>query len=251
MESLSLYSIPSFFIFIMAEERSLKTELDNISTRCWRTARARFDASRRMRRCSNASSLCVAMLSLEIIVINLLIYIPSLNLDTNLVTILTVCLSAFVLVLSLIISQLKYDRKEEEYHQCGILLAALEKRVNIFAASKSEYTHDEVKEFNDEYQKILRESNLNHAEIDWEHALRNEKHNYKDKKEEKESTPSTFLTFWLWVRWTLLRSDSIYNLLTFLGIGVIVLVICFGRINRQNLNSDSNTEMIINIYNSK
>ncbi len=182
-----------------------------------------------MKRCKNASTLCVAMLSLEIIVINLLVFIPSLKLDENIVTIVTVCLSAFVLVLSLLISQLKYDRKEEEYHRCGIQMGALEKRIDIFISSEQEVNYDVVSKYEDEYQKILRDSNLNHLEIDRDQALRN--------TDEYKKSSNFGERAWLYIRWHLLMSDSIYNMITALGIAAIIAVAIWGK--KENIETSS------------
>lgn len=234
--------IPSVFL-LMADDRTPQGELRALSRRCWQTAAARFEASRRMRRCSNASTLCVAMLSVEIIIINLLVFIPSLSLDGNLVTIVTVCLSAFVLVLSLIISQLKYPQREEDYHRCGLRLAELEKKINIFEACNQQITMEKLECFNSEYQAILKESNLNHSLIDWEQALRhvnekpyeNKKKGADENKEDQGNSPKRSKCkenrekIWLYIRWHLLRSDSTYNLLTLIGAAIIVLVIMYGK----------------------
>lgn len=247
-----LRKIPSlpYPFFIMADNRTPKSELQALSLRCWKTSASRFEASRRMHRCSNASTLCVAMLSVEIIIINLLIFIPSLRLDGNLVTIVTIGLSAFVLVLSLIISQLKYDRREEDYHQCGLRLGELEKKINIFESFNQDVTQESLEKFNDQYHAILRESNLNHTKIDWQQALKNTDEN----GEEKDASKSKY-RFWqpsspvcLYIRWHFLRSDSIYNLLTLLGAVVIVLIIIFGK-GSGSIPSDRPVEEITIHYN--
>lgn len=225
----------------MAAPKTPLDELHALSKRCWKTSSSRFEASRRMGRCKNASTLCVAMLSVEIIVINLLIFIPRLNLDEDVVTVVTVCLSTFVLALSLIISQLKYERREDSYHLCGIRLADLEKRINIFEASGTAITYKDLSNFNDEYQSILRESNLNHSEIDMQQALRNSVE-FKNSK------------IWLYIRWHFFKSDSIYNLLSFLGVVTVVLVILYGKNNDLPLISDNPKSEIIyfnNAYNKK
>lgn len=237
-------SLP-FLHFIMADDSKLKSELQTLSKRCWKTSASRFEASRRMRRCSNASTLCVAMLSVEIIVINLLVFIPSLRLDGNLVTIVTVCLSAFVLVLSLIITHLKYDRREDAYHQCGLRLGDLEKKINIFEASDEHITKNVLEEFNKQYQSILRESNLNHTEIDMERAMRNT----DEVKEAYKANPIKwfFRNSWLSIRWHLFRPDSTYNLLTLIGAVIILLVIFYGKENDSITSANTLPEMIINL----
>lgn len=242
--------IPSLSFFHHGGQQAPKSELQALSLRCWKTSASRFEASRRMHRCSNASTLCVAMLSVEIIIINLLIFIPSLRLDGNLVTIVTIGLSAFVLVLSLIISQLKYDRREEDYHQCGLRLGELEKKINIFESFNQDITQEILEKFNDQYHAILRESNLNHTQIDWQQALKNT----DEKGEEKYASKSKcrlgklLSSGCLYIRWHFLRSDSVYNLLTLLGALIIVLIIIFGK-GSDSTPSDKPVEEITIHYN--
>ena len=116
--------------------------LNKMAERCWKTAIARFESARRMKRCHNASTLCIAMVSLEIIVINLLIFIKQLELNEVIITITTVGLSMFVLVLSLIVSHLKYEKREEQYHECGLELSNLEQDIRIYLASSKDISHE-------------------------------------------------------------------------------------------------------------
>ena len=199
--------------------------LNKMAERCWKTAIARFESARRMRRCHNASTLCIAMLSLEIIVINLLIFIKSLELNDVVITITTVCLSMFVLVLSLIVSHLKYEKREEQYHECGLELSKLEKDIRIYIASGKDISHETLKYYNDHYNSILRKWNLNHSDIDFEWAI------YKNEKLHKNTSKNIN---WkrnnlLEVKWHLLRSDSIYHLLTALGFIAIVFIIVYSH----------------------
>lgn len=199
--------------------------LNKMAERCWKTAIARFESARRMRRCHNASTLCIAMLSLEIIVINLLIFIKSLELNDVVITITTVCLSMFVLVLSLIVSHLKYEKREEQYNECGLELSNLEKDIKIYIASGKDISHETLKYYNDKYNSILRKWNLNHSDIDFEWAI------YKNEKLHKNTDENINWrrNILLEVKWHLLRSDSIYHLLTSLGFIVIILIIAYSQ----------------------
>lgn len=194
--------------------------LAQIEKRCWRTAASRFESARCMKRCHNASTLCIAMLSLEIIVINLLVFIESLKLNEEVITVTTVCLSVFVLVLSLIVSQLKYDRREEKYHECGVELSNLEKQIQIYRASGKIVTYDALMRYNGLYNAIIRKWNLNHSVIDYDWAM------YKDCK--RNSPMNWKRKRCLEVKWHLLRSDSIYHILTTLGAVAVIVIIIYG-----------------------
>jgi len=203
----------------------MEHELDKMADRCWRTSATRFESARRMKRCHNASTLCIAMLSFEIIVINLLVFIAPLHLDANAVTIATVCLSVFVLVLSLIVSQLKYEQREHNYHQCAVELGSLEKKIRIFKASGKPVTYDVLMNFRGAYDAIIRNSNLNHSTMDHEWAMRNEEE--KTRVYRDQPVARFFHYKWLAFKWYFLRSDSIYHVLTILGaVAVVVIAMC-------------------------
>lgn len=199
-----------------------KETLERIAIRSWRTAASRFEASRRMQRCQNASTVCVAMLSLEIIVINLLVFIHSLHFREDVITVTTVCLSAFALALSLIISQFKYDTKAIEYHRCGVELANLEKRIMIYISSGKPESYKVMKRYNRQYDSIIKNSNLNHSTIDYDWAMIRSK---KSKGEGLSSFYECRKWVWTYIKWHFLLTDSVYNLITFVGACAIILVI--------------------------
>ena len=195
-----------------------------IKNRCRDTANSRFEASRRMKRCYNASTLCIAMLSFEIIVLNLLVFIPALRLDSVSITVTTVCLSVFVLVLSLILSQLQYDKKASKFHKCANALKNLENSIDIRISSGESPSIEEIKEFNKDYADIIKTSNLNHSSVDYDWAKI---------KEAKKRGDLPFNAYqwrkwnWTYIKWHFLLSDSIYNLLTILGAcAIVVIAIC-------------------------
>ena len=199
--------------------------LNKMAERCWKTAIARFESARRMKRCHNASTLCIAMVSLEIIVINLLIFIKQLELNEVIITITTVGLSMFVLVLSLIVSHLKYEKREEQYHECGLELSNLERDIKIYLTCGTEISHETLKYYNDQYNSILQKWNLNHSDTDFEWAIYKNGKLHKETPENVNWRRNTFLE----VKWHILRSDSIYHLITALGFIAIILIIASSR----------------------
>lgn len=212
-----------------------------MADRCRITSTARFESYRLMKRCHNASTLCIAMLSLEIIVINLLVFIPTLELGQEVITITTVCLSAFVLVLSLIISQLHYEKKAHEYHVCGIELANLEKEIQIYISCEKPETYEIMMDYNKRYNQIIKKCPFNHNSTCYKRALyniicKNEPIPISVKSEKLLSKLENFITF---IKWHFLMADSIYNLLTFLGAAAIVATIMYGK------NTLSVTEILL------
>lgn len=202
----------------------MEKQLEYMATRCWRTSASRFEAARRMRRCHNASTLCVALISVEIIVLNLLVFVDNLHLDDKAVTITTVCLSVFVLVLSLIVSQLRYEQREVNYHSCAVNLGNLEKRIRIFKAAGKPITYEILMDLNKEYNSILLISNLNHTTMDHDWAMRKDKDKDKNKQYGENPICLWWHRTWLAIKWYLLRSDSIYHCLTAIG-GIAVIAV--------------------------
>ncbi len=202
----------------------MEQQLESMATRCWRTSASRFEAARRMRRCHNASTLCVALISVEIIVLNLLVFVDDLHLDDKAVTITTVCLSVFVLVLSLIVSQLRYEQRELNYHSCAVNLGNLEKRIRILKAAGKTITYEILMDLNKEYNSILQISNLNHTTMDHDWAMRKDINKYKQFGDNPICI--WWHRTWLAIKWYLLRSDSIYHCLTIIG-GIAVIAVAF------------------------
>lgn len=154
--------------------------INELSDKIWRTTIARFTASRRMHRSHVASTLSVAFLSATVIGINVLVFLPSFENEGKLITVATIILSLFALVMSLLVALMRYEAKETNYHECGMELRALNKRIDIFIEDNFD-TEGNLKEgktiskeINEEFQcaydNILRKYNLNHTEFDYQYA---------------------------------------------------------------------------------
>lgn len=218
--------------------------MEEIAKRCWRTSATRFESSRRMKRCYNSSTVCVSILSIEIIVINLLVLVQNLYLDSTAVTVTTVCLSVFVLVLSLLISQLQYEKKEECYLKCAMELANLEKEIKIYVESGLPDSYEVKLKYNEKYNLILQKFQINHSTIDYDWAMIK-----MEKKEGGKPKNCYELRKWIWtyIRWHFLLTDSVYNLITVLGACAIVLVPIFCKDNDEacrDSGEDIKTEII-------
>lgn len=146
--------------------------LEELSDKIWATKNARFTASRRMHRNKISSVAAVSMLSASIIAINLFAFLPNKNCDTNFstyITLSTIVLSVFTLVISALINQLDYANRENNFHRCGIDLDMLNQQIKISIA-ESQIKPEIEKETNDQflskYKNILTQYNLNHTPFD-------------------------------------------------------------------------------------
>ena len=91
-----------------------KTFLESLSDKVWNTKNARFTASRKMRRNKYASNIMTTLLSAYIIIINLLVYTDRFKAVNVQITILTIALSILILVVTLMINQVEYEKKREQ-----------------------------------------------------------------------------------------------------------------------------------------
>ena len=178
-----------------------KTFLESLSDKVWNTKNARFTASRKMRRNKYASNIMTTLLSAYIIIINLLVYTDRFKAVNVQITILTIALSILILVVTLMINQVEYEKKENNYHSCGVELDQLNQELKILLENDSDPSLDKKKELLSKYYNILLRYNLNHTVFDYEYA--------KEKSKNSVSVSS-------WFKWNLFGDyhNSCYSLYT-------------------------------------
>ena len=143
--------------------------IEKLADRVFKTKDARFIASHRMARSKIASKVAEALLSASIISVSL-ISLQVDNVETSkAISALTIILSTFLLVLSLLFSFLDYPKRFEKYNDCGLELNRLYHRIEC--AIPQEMTLTEVKTFSEEYESILNKYNQNHTTFDFEYSL--------------------------------------------------------------------------------
>ena len=96
-----------------------KTFLEKLSDKIWKTKKARFAAAKRMERYYYFSNVSMALTSVSIVGVNLLPFLDGCSNKSSLITILTIIFSVYVLVISLLSTQARFDKKAENYHACG------------------------------------------------------------------------------------------------------------------------------------
>lgn len=149
--------------------------LERLSDKVWLTRNARFTAAKRMKRSRVSSTAAVAMLSASVIAINLLAFLDESNFDMKIVTVGSIILSIFSFLLSLLIIQLRYEWREDNYNQCGMALEELNQKIRIQIDELSHENkgkeeivsprEDNLK-FLGEYTQIIQRYNLNHTKFD-------------------------------------------------------------------------------------
>lgn len=145
--------------------------LDIFSKTIYKTMSARFTAFRRMKRNRDASRVAEAMLSASIIAISLIALLNKDAVLTEKISIFTIILSTFLLVFSQLFNSLNYNKRMENYHDCGNKLNYLYRQIY---RDMNYYSEEELKEkyqdYLDQYEQILREFNLNHSLFDYKYA---------------------------------------------------------------------------------
>ena len=154
--------------------------LEELSDKVWATKNARFLASKRMGRSRKSSTAAVAFLSASIIAVNMLVFFDKYKSEecSTMITVITVILSTFSLVMSLLITMLRYEYREDNYHQCGLELENLNQRIKLrkseiaanSGGSNTESPKEDNKRFLEEYYDIQKKYNLNHTTFDYDYS---------------------------------------------------------------------------------
>lgn len=186
--------------------------LDKLSKKIWATKNARFEAYRRIRRIRISSFFSLALLSVYIIAINLMVFIPRFSHYSNNVTVITIALSVLTLVLTLLIDQMDYKKKEENFHCCGIELDKLNQMIRLQIDSKIDIELAKEKEYLDKYYSILLEFNLNHSSFDYKYAENKSRNSLTLWLKIQRYVLNIYLLFWMIS--ILLPIISVYLILT-------------------------------------
>lgn len=163
--------------------------LKDFSDVVYKTMAARFTAYRRMKRNRDASKVAEAFFSASIIAISVIALLKSDVAVSNQISVFTIVLSTFLLVMSLLFSGLNYEKRMENYHNCGNALDKLYREM-MFTHSyadtlDSEKIKAKTESLQGKYFEILNKYNLNHTSFD---------HKYASVMSDEKKNPLTWLT---------------------------------------------------------
>ena len=148
--------------------------LKDFSDVVYKTMTARFTAYRRMKRNRDASKVAESLFSVSIIAISLIALQNHEECLSDLISIVTIILSTFLLVMSLLFSGLDYEKRMDNYHDCGNELDKLYRDMKLILSYGEEFSSDEMKakteDFQAKYFDILHKYNLNHTSFDYEYT---------------------------------------------------------------------------------
>lgn len=218
--------VDSYFVYMHGGPLFIKliTEtmyLEELSNKVWATKNARFLASKRMGRSRKSSTVAVALLSASIIAVNMLVFFDQNKHCSTMITVLTIILSTFSLVVSLLIAMLRYEYREDNYHQCAMDLENLNQRIklriNEFDKSGGQGNIESPKEDNEkflkEYYDIQKKYNQNHTDFDYKYSI------WKAERNEGDA-PCVSLCYWL--RWNVFDVYMLYWLIALAPIAALI-----------------------------
>lgn len=148
--------------------------LKDFSDVVYKTMTARFTAYRRMKRNRDASKVAESLFSASIIAISLIALLKHEERLSDLISIVTIILSTFLLVMSLLFSGLDYEKRMNNYHDCGNELDKLYRDMKLILSYVEEISSDDMKakteDFQAKYFEILHKYNLNHTSFDYKYT---------------------------------------------------------------------------------
>lgn len=143
--------------------------ISELVTRVWITKGCRFNASLRLAIQSHYSKVSIAIWSVTIIILSLktvLQYESHLNSIYPNLALITIGLSALILVFSLIESGQNYSLKSSKLHDCAVEISNIYNKL-IPLKQKKENAIDEILELQKEYHNVISKYDYNHRKIDY------------------------------------------------------------------------------------
>lgn len=138
--------------------------LKKLSDKVWITMKARFAAAERMNRFYIFSN--VGMTISSAIIISISFGFSGDN-SSGYLDKFSNLASLYILVISLLSTQARFDKKAENYHGCGCELTDFNDLLQLYITENVELTVEEKRELIKKYNSIIKCYNLNHSSIDY------------------------------------------------------------------------------------
>lgn len=187
-----------------------------------KTTSARFAAAKRLESRQRQSSYVVSLLSLFVIALSLIPNVLDLHQYQNQILLgCSIVLSVFVIFASLIDGSRDYNRRSEMLHDCARKTARIMHTLRrIEVAGRLDAASEELKNLQDEYQKVLDGCPINHDDVDYMSVIVEKPELFKERYE----------VFWPWlkrrndaVRYTIMRVA--WLILPFSAVTIISLIV--------------------------
>ena len=141
-----------------------------LNYKLWSTKGARFVASNRLKAKATASLWALSLMSFYLIIFSIIpFFIPPdrLPVSNEMLALLNVSLSIFMLMVSQMLNRSDYIENSKRFHSCALRIARLYNDLRIAKTMEDEQIHcSEVKRISDSYEDILDEYD-NHDPVDF------------------------------------------------------------------------------------
>ncbi|MFI2744258.1 SLATT domain-containing protein [Zhouia sp. PK063] len=196
----------------------MEKEISRWYKKLWETKGSRFIAAKRYERHEKWSTITISLVSIYIICINLLVFVPNrppILSDIN-ITLSTISLSIIVIVVSVILNNMGYKHLSHRFHDCGREITIVYDKLCLLKAESEKARREDLEEITNEYNSILRKYDINHTTLDYEVFQKN---NVKDYPHIKY--PNLF-RFWIYARY---QFDTLGRYIIFILIPVVLYLI--------------------------
>lgn len=126
--------------------------------------------------------------------------------DPGLLSLATVSLAVFILLLSLLLNHSNFQRRAEQYHECALKIAKLYNRLRV-EKSKGDPEPNTILELTEDYENIL-DDYENHEQVDFD-LFRATRPKYRDHNITK---------------WTAYRYHFRYYVITYFGYHCLIVL---------------------------
>jgi hypothetical protein len=148
-----------------------KTNYDIFLNQMWKTKGARFNACRRLKQTYKISNLAISLFSSFVILISLIALLPSsfgLNLNVTNISLLSLLMSMFILLLSLLENGKQYEIKSERLFNNANEITRIYDKFRFILEVKREKSGAKIESLISEYHFALDKCQENHEPVDYE-----------------------------------------------------------------------------------
>lgn len=158
----------------------MENELNRWYKKLWETKGSRFLAAKRYERHEKWSTITISLVSVYIICINLLVFLPNrpIILSEINITLSTISLSIFVIVISIIVNNMSYKHLSHRFHDCGREITVVYDKLCLLRADSEKVNKEDLEEITTQYNSILRKYDINHTTLDYNVFQKNNIKNY-------------------------------------------------------------------------
>ncbi|MCX2680267.1 SLATT domain-containing protein [Galbibacter sp. EGI 63066] len=175
----------------------MENELNRWYKKLWETKGSRFIAAKRYERHEKWSTITISLVSIYIICINLLVFVPNrppILSEIN-ITLSTISLSILVIVISIILNNMSYKHLSHRFHDCGREITIVYDKLCLLKADSEKVRKEDLEEITNQYNSILRKYDINHTPLDYYVFQKN------NIKEYSNITYPYLFQFWIFLRY--------------------------------------------------